>query len=66
MMTEERVMTGKSINVRSTMSSAHLLQIGPVIGHELTSGGDLKHIELNCDEQGQVERHLDRVETHCT
>ena len=50
MMTEERIMTCKSIDVRSTMSSAYLLQIGTIIGHELASGGDLKHIELNCDE----------------
>ena len=48
------------------MSSAHLLQVETIIGHELASGGDLKHIELNCNEQGQVERHLDEVETNCT
>ena len=34
------------------MSSAHLLQIGATIGHELASGDDLKHIELTCDEVG--------------
>ena len=40
------------------------ITIGTIIGHELASGGELRHIELDCDEWGQVKRH--GVETNCT
>ena len=44
---------------RPTMSSTHLLRLGTIQGHVLASLRRFEAHQLDYDESGQVERHLD-------